>query len=91
MNGGRQVRLTQAAGQIDAAIADYDEALKTQPKLAWSLYARGLAERRKGLKAEGDADVAAGVALDAALPADAAGIGLTATEAAAPAPARPAA
>lgn len=51
-------------GQHDAAIADYDAVLKQQPKAAWTLYARGVAKQRKGLKAEGDADIAAATSID---------------------------
>jgi tetratricopeptide (TPR) repeat protein/predicted aspartyl protease len=57
-------------GQNDAAIDDYDDALRRRPKTAWSLYGRGLAKQRKGLKAEGDADIAAALALDAKLAAE---------------------
>jgi tetratricopeptide (TPR) repeat protein/predicted aspartyl protease len=49
--------------QYDAAIADYDEALRAAPKLAWSLYGRGLARRATGKAAEGDADIRAALAL----------------------------
>ncbi len=44
--------------RIDAAIADYDAALKIDPKYAPSLYARGIARQRKGDRG-GSADVAA--------------------------------
>ena len=55
-------------GQWDKAIADYDEALKAEPKIAWSLYGRSIARRHKGLAAEATADVAAAVAIDKDLP-----------------------
>jgi tetratricopeptide (TPR) repeat protein len=42
-------------GKLDEAIADYDAAIKLQPKQAWSLYGRGLAKQKKGLAAEGGA------------------------------------
>ncbi|MDE2165932.1 MAG: tetratricopeptide repeat protein [Alphaproteobacteria bacterium] len=42
-----------------AAIADYDAALKIDPKIDTSLYGRGLAEHMKGDIARGDADIAA--------------------------------
>ena len=45
-------------------IADSAAALKLRPKTAWSLFGRGQAELRKGLKAQGEADVAAAIALD---------------------------
>jgi tetratricopeptide (TPR) repeat protein len=51
-------------GAWDKAIEDYDEALKLAPKTGWSLYGRGLARRHKGLTAEGDADLAAAVAIN---------------------------
>jgi tetratricopeptide (TPR) repeat protein len=46
-------------GQLDKAIADYDAALKTNPKLAGPLYGRGMAKIRKGEIAGGNADTAA--------------------------------
>jgi tetratricopeptide (TPR) repeat protein len=46
-------------GQLDKAIADYDAALKTNPKLAGPLYGRGMAKLRTGDLAGGDADTAA--------------------------------
>ena len=51
-------------GQFDAAIADFDAAIARAPKLASSLYGRGLARMRKGDTA-GDADIAAAKALQA--------------------------
>jgi hypothetical protein len=47
------------SGQIDKAIADYDAALKTNPKLPGPLYGRGIAKVRKGDVAGGNADTAA--------------------------------
>jgi tetratricopeptide (TPR) repeat protein/predicted aspartyl protease len=44
-------------GQYDKAIADYDASLKKQPRSAWPLYGRGLAKVKKGLDAEGKADI----------------------------------
>jgi tetratricopeptide (TPR) repeat protein len=43
-------------GQDDAAIADFDASLKLRPREAWCLYGKGLAEKRKGLTAQGEAD-----------------------------------
>ena len=63
-------------GDLDKAIADYDQALGAQPKLAWSLYGRGLARLKKGQIAEGKADIAAAVALDRGIPARANKYGL---------------
>ena len=67
----------QPRGDHDRAIADYDAVLKLQPRRAWALYGRGLARQRKGLKAEGDADIAAAVAIDKALPARWKALGVT--------------
>ena len=52
-------------GRFDEAIADYDAALKINPRLAGGLYGRGLAKRKKGDQAGGDADVAAARAIQA--------------------------
>ena len=46
-------------GRFDEAIEDYDAALKDEPLQAPSLFGRGLAELRKGAKAQGEADMAA--------------------------------
>jgi len=45
-------------GKPDDAIADYDAALKKNPKVATSFYGRALAELAKGEKAQGQADIA---------------------------------
>lgn len=50
-------------GKLDKAIADYNAALKINPKIAWSLYGRGVAEMRKGMTSQGTADMAAAAAL----------------------------
>jgi len=50
-------------GEFDKAIADYDAAFKSDPKLAGSLYGRGLAKRKKGDDAGADLDIAAAKAL----------------------------
>ena len=60
----------------DAAIADYDVALKLNPKLAGSLYGRGLAKRRTGDAAGAEADIAAATALQANVAARFAGYGV---------------
>src|SRR5205823_6178100 len=39
-------------GDWDRAVAAYDEAVKLEPRRAWSLYGRGVAKRHKGLAAE---------------------------------------
>jgi tetratricopeptide (TPR) repeat protein len=46
-------------GKLEAAIADYDEALKARPKTASPIYGRGVAEIRLGKVVEGRADIAA--------------------------------
>jgi tetratricopeptide (TPR) repeat protein len=45
--------------QLDKAIADYDNALRLEPKQAASLYGRGLAKQKKGDQAGGNADIEA--------------------------------
>ncbi len=50
-------------GQYDSAIADYGAALKLDPKLAGSLYGRGIAEAKKGDNADSIADIAAAEAI----------------------------
>jgi tetratricopeptide (TPR) repeat protein len=54
-------------GRLDEAIADYDAALNTNPRLPESLYGRGLAKRKKGDQAGGDADIAAARAVHASI------------------------
>ena len=49
--------------RLDEAIADYDAALKVNPKLAGALYGRGLAKQKKGDQAAGDTDIAAAKAI----------------------------
>jgi hypothetical protein len=51
-------------GQYEKAIADFDAALKKNPRLTGSVYLRGVSKRRKGDTAGGDADIAAANALD---------------------------
>ncbi|HZT00888.1 MAG TPA: aspartyl protease family protein [Steroidobacteraceae bacterium] len=46
-------------GKLDSALVDFDTALKLQPELPVAHYGRGLVEIRKGLQAEGQADLAA--------------------------------
>jgi hypothetical protein len=50
-------------GQFEAAIRDYDAALKADPKIAESLYGRGVAKVKNG-DADGNADIAAAKALN---------------------------
>jgi hypothetical protein len=42
-----------------AAISDYNAALAIDPKMASSLYGRGVAERMNGREAASDADISA--------------------------------
>ncbi len=48
----------------NSAIADYNAALKIDPKLATALYGRGFAEIKKGNSASGNADIAAAKSAD---------------------------
>jgi tetratricopeptide (TPR) repeat protein/predicted aspartyl protease len=48
--------------EYDLAIADYDRVLTEHPKNAWARYGRGVAKLRKGLSADGQADIAAATA-----------------------------
>ena len=52
------------SGMAKNAIADFDAALKINPRLTSSLYGRGLAKRRNGAFAEGDLDVTNAKAMD---------------------------
>jgi tetratricopeptide (TPR) repeat protein len=51
--------------RLDDAVADYDEALKLNPKQAASLYGRGLAKFKKGDAGGSEADIAAAKAIQA--------------------------
>jgi len=64
-------------GDLDRAIADYDAALALNPKLAWSLYGRGVAKIKKGNAVAGNVDITAALAVQAniATKAKAHGIG----------------
>ena len=44
---------------MQKAIADYDAALRINPKHASALYGRGIAKRRSGNASGGDGDIAA--------------------------------
>ena len=67
-------------GRVDEAIKQYDAAIRAQPKAAWALYGRGLAELKKGEKAEGDADIRAATAIAPNLPQEAKRYGLAADD-----------
>ena len=64
----RHIRFTRAdlfkTSQWNLAIEDYTSALRLNPQLASSLYARGLAKLQKGDLAGGNADLAAALAID---------------------------
>jgi tetratricopeptide (TPR) repeat protein/predicted aspartyl protease len=62
-------------GQYDRAIADYDEALRLAPRIAWSLYGRGLARRHKNDPAS-QTDLDAAAAIAPALPSRAQALGI---------------
>ncbi len=61
----------------DKAIVDYKASEKLQPKKPWTLYGLGLAEIKKGLKADGDKDIQAAVAINPAIAQMFGRIGLT--------------
>jgi tetratricopeptide (TPR) repeat protein len=68
-------------GRMDEALSDYTNALKLQPKLAWSLYGRGLIELAKGQKKEGEADIGSATELNPAIPVIAKRVGIVPAEA----------
>ena len=49
--------------KFDNSIADFRASLRLQPKGAWALYGLGLAEKKHGMQAQGDKDIAAAIAL----------------------------
>jgi tetratricopeptide (TPR) repeat protein len=55
----------------DRATGDYDAVITRRPKAIWSLYCRGIARMREGLKAEGQADIDAATAIDTHIAEDA--------------------
>jgi len=61
---------------LKQALSDYDEALKKDSQNGWALYGRGIARRRAGGKAGGDADLAAANKLDPGIAQSYAGIGI---------------
>jgi tetratricopeptide (TPR) repeat protein len=63
-------------GDLDGAIADYDASLKVT-NAAWPLYGRGLARLKKGLSADGQADLRQAATLAPHIAQDAASHGLT--------------
>jgi tetratricopeptide (TPR) repeat protein len=59
-----------ALGQMQRAFAEYNAALRRDPKDAAALYARGLAHRRNGDAAEADADLAEAARIDSGIATD---------------------
>ena len=55
-------------GNYDKAIADFNDALKLQPKDAQAFYGRGVAESHKNAAAAATADIAAAQAIESRLP-----------------------
>jgi len=56
---------SQPLSGLVSAIDDYNEALRIDPKLASSLYGRGLAKLKKGDATGANADIAAARAIEA--------------------------
>ena len=63
-------------GRLDAALGDYDAAVKANPRNAWSLYTRSIAERRAGKTEAADADRKAALAINPSVANRAARYGL---------------
>jgi tetratricopeptide (TPR) repeat protein len=53
-----------AKGDYDTAIADYNAALKMNPRDALALYERGIAKQHQGDDTGGDADIQAAKKID---------------------------
>ena len=53
--------------QFDAAIDNYNSALRLAPKLASALYGRGVAKLKNGDKTGGDADISAAKRIQATI------------------------
>ena len=64
-------------GKLDSALADFDAALRLRPEFPLARYARGVVELKKGLKTEGQADLAAAQTHRPGLAKRLAAIGLT--------------
>ena len=63
-------------GDYAKAIADYDEVLAADDKIAWSFYGRGIAKLRLGQKEAGEADVKKAKELESELPEKAKKLGI---------------
>ena len=55
---GRGVAVRGNRGDYDKAIADYNEAIRLDPKAAGAYYGRGFAHQQKGEQAKADEDFA---------------------------------
>lgn len=64
-------------GGFEAAIADYDAVLSSEPNFAGALYGRGVARSRLGQMAESQRDIAAAAVLDPNIAAEFASYGIT--------------
>lgn len=64
-------------GRFQEAIANYDEALKREPRLPGSLYLRGIAKLRLGNAQAAKRDIAAAEAFEPEIAARFAGYGIT--------------
>lgn len=64
-------------GNLKAAIDDDSDAIKLEPKDAYAIYARGLAELREGAKPRGHSDLAAALRLQPGIDRRYASMGLT--------------
>ncbi len=51
-------------GDLDRAIADYDQAIKLNPNDAAALLNRGAAKKQQGDQSGGEADIAAAIKID---------------------------
>lgn len=64
------------AGRLDAALADYESALRIDPRMAPALYGRGLTKIRRGDRTGGEADLAAARGARATVAEEFAGYGV---------------
>jgi tetratricopeptide (TPR) repeat protein len=82
----QRARIHLSLREFEAALADYEAVLKTQPDNLPALYGRGLALRGLGKTKDGDRDMAAAAARDAAVAAPFKTLGFDPPSAGAPAP-----
>jgi tetratricopeptide (TPR) repeat protein len=64
------------SGQLDKAIADYNAALRINPKLASSLYGRGIAKIKSDNPAAGNLDIAEAKSIQTNIAEEFAGYGI---------------